>query len=97
MAATYSAYLQNLLMSILFIVMLVQRGNAEGQSMIIAVAKFIGSLAPTILVGVLGAGSVDEPNLFVLIIGILMAIFDVIYIWMLYQTKIKDKKMEIEK
>ncbi len=93
-AATYSAYLQNLLMSVLFIAMLVQRGNSEGQTMLIAVSKFIGSLAPTILFGVLGIGPVTEPNTFVLIIGIFMALFDIIYIWMLVQTKALEKSGE---
>ena len=86
MAATYAAYLQNLLMSVLFIQMLLQRGNREGQSMMIAVCKFIGSLAPTISFGVLGGGPFSEPLRFVLIIGALMAVFDLIYIVMLAKT-----------
>jgi hypothetical protein len=54
MGATYSAFLQNLLMSVLFIAMLVQRGSSEGQTMLIAVSKWIGFLAPTIFIGVIG-------------------------------------------
>src|ERR1044071_2365493 len=49
--AGYSAFLQNLLMSILFITMLVRRGGREGQSLMIAINKWIGTLAPTILYG----------------------------------------------
>lgn len=86
MAATYAAYLQNLLMSVLFIQMLIQRGSTEGQSMLIAISKFIGSLAPTISFGLLGGGPFTEPVKFVLIIGTLMAIFDLIYIVMLAKT-----------
>src|ERR1700730_11729630 len=42
--AGYSAFLQNLLMSILFIDMFVKRGNSEGQSLYIAVSKWLGAL-----------------------------------------------------
>ena len=52
--AGYSAFLQNLLMSVLFIDMLIKRGNREGQSLTIAVNKWLGTLAPTILFGYLG-------------------------------------------
>jgi hypothetical protein len=83
MGGTYAAYLQNLLMSVLFIQMLVQRGSREGQTMLIAVSKFIGSLAPTIAFGVLGVGAFSDPQPFVLVVGLLMALFVVIYIVML--------------
>jgi len=91
LGATYSAYLQNLLMSVLFITMLVQRDSSEGQTMLIAVCKWIGSVAPTILIGVLGVGPGIPPNSFVLVVGILMAVFDVLYIWMLAKTKFREK------
>lgn len=87
MGGTYAAYLQNLLMSVLFIHMLVRRGSREGQTMLIAVSKFIGSLAPTIQFGLLGIGPFAEPQPFVLVIGALMALFDVIYIVMLARAK----------
>lgn len=45
-AARYAAFLQNLLMSGLFIAMFVARGGSRGQSLVIAVAKWIGTLAP---------------------------------------------------
>ncbi|MBN2043780.1 MAG: hypothetical protein JW757_02070 [Anaerolineales bacterium] len=88
MAGTYAAYLQNLLMSVLFIHMLVQRGSREGQTMLIAVSKLIGSLAPTIAFGLLGVGAFSEPQPFVLVIGSLMAFFDLIYIVMLAKTRV---------
>jgi hypothetical protein len=79
--ARYSAFLQNLLMSGLFIAMLVSRRGARGQSLVIAVAKWLGTLAPTILIGVLG-------NLpFILWIGLLCSLFDLIYIGMLVWAK----------
>lgn len=68
-AATYSAYLQNLLMSALFISFLVIRKSSIGQSKLIAWSKFIGIVAPTIQHGILGENSTAEPNLFVLGIG----------------------------
>ena len=87
MGGTYAAYLQNLLMSVLFIQMLIQRGSREGQTMLIAMSKFIGSLAPTIQFGLLGIGPFAEPQPFVLVIGLLMVLFDVIYIVMLARAE----------
>lgn len=81
MAAQYSAFLQNLLMSILFIAMYVKRGNMEGQSILLAVAKWIGTLAPTILMGVITFNAV------VLVCGIFCTVFDLIYIGLLMKEK----------
>ena len=79
--ARYSAFLQNLLMSGLFIAMLVARRGTRGQSMVIAIAKWLGTLAPTILIGVLG-------NLpFIIGIGVLCSVFDLIYIGMVWWAK----------
>jgi hypothetical protein len=79
----YAAFLQNLLMSVLFIHMLVSRGNLEGQSVILAVSKWIGTLAPTITFGLLGSGEFREPSFLVLIVGTFCCVFDAIYIWLL--------------
>ncbi|WP_234569867.1 transmembrane-type terpene cyclase [Rhodohalobacter sp. 614A] len=77
----YAAFIQNLMMSILFINMFYQRRGAEGQSLIIAVCKWIGTLVVTIqfyfnrnifLVGALGG---------------LIAVIDIIYIILLYQAR----------
>jgi hypothetical protein len=76
-APKYAAFLQNLLMSGLFIAMFVARQGARGQSIAIAAAKWIGTLAPTIVFGVL-AGSA-----FILGIGILCSVFDLIYLGLL--------------
>jgi hypothetical protein len=80
-AAGYSAFLQNLLMSGLFIAMLVARRDTRGQSMLIAVAKWIGTLAPTIVFGAY------EHSPFILGIGILCSLFDLVYIGLLYKTQ----------
>jgi hypothetical protein len=72
----YAAFLQNLLMSVLFIGMLVRRGSVEGQSLTIAVSKWLGTLAPTIVFGMI------RPNPFILVVGMLCSVFDLIYICM---------------
>ena len=76
-APKYAAFLQNLLMSILFIAMFVARRGSRGQSIVLAVAKWIGTLAPTIAFGAL-AGS-----MFILGLGILCSIFDLAYLGLL--------------
>lgn len=79
----YAAFLQNLLMSVLFIGMLVRRGNTDGQSLTIAVSKWLGTLAPTIVFGMIGSRTFSGPSLFILVVGLLCSVFDLIYIWML--------------
>jgi hypothetical protein len=76
-AARYSAFLQNLLMSGLFLAMFVGRRGPRGQSLTIAVAKWIGTVAATIVFGV------QEGSAFVLTIGMLCFVFDVAYIGLL--------------
>ncbi|HEY5500264.1 MAG TPA: hypothetical protein VIK20_07775, partial [Bacteroidales bacterium] len=66
-----------------FIAMYAQRHGSEGQSLNIAINKFIGTLAPTILVGVIGLEAFGRPNYFILVIGIATAVFDLIYIGLL--------------
>ena len=77
--ATYSAFVINLVMSVLFIGMLVRRDSVEGQSMVVAVFKWLGTMAPTILFyRVMGSD-------LVLVLGCVIFVFDVIYIGLLYQ------------
>lgn len=85
--AAYSAFPQNLLMSVLFITMLARRGNREGQSLTIAVSKWLGTLAPTIVYGILGASGFPRGSFLILIVGIFCSVFDLIYIRMLATTK----------
>ncbi|WP_439712170.1 hypothetical protein [Butyricicoccus sp.] len=85
-AAEYSAFLQNLLMSILFIDMYWKRGSMEGQSILLAVAKWIGTLAPTILMGCISF------HPYVLCCGIFCSVFDLIYIALLLRHhKLENK------
>lgn len=87
LSAQYSAFAQNLIMSIAFIHMLVKRGNTKGQSMLLAAAKWIGTLAPTITMGIMST------NYVVLACGLLCTVYDVIYIGLLYRAK-KSESLE---
>jgi len=57
--------------------MLVSRGGSRGQSPTIAVAKWIGTLAPTISYGML------ENSPLVLGTGLLCSVFDLLYLALL--------------
>lgn len=80
-AARYAAFLQNLLMSGLFIAMFVARGGSRGQSLVIAVAKWIGTLAPTVVFGWYG----NSP--LVLGVGALCSVLDVAYIGLMWRAR----------
>ena len=71
----YAAFIQNLMMSWLFIVMLNNRKSTVGQSIAIAVFKMVGTLAPTIIYG--------QKSGFVLFLGISCFIADLIYLLLL--------------
>lgn len=90
LSAQYSAFAQNLIMSIAFIHMLVKRGNTKGQSMLLAIAKWIGTLAPTITMGIMST------NYVVLACGFLCTIYDLIYIALLYSAKKSGKLGEVQ-
>lgn len=81
-AAQYSAFVQNAAMSILFLIMLYRRGSTKGQTMTIAVAKWLGTLAPTILMGVLSGF-----NIYIVLTGLVCSVFDIIYIVSLSRFK----------
>ena len=85
--AGYSAFLQNLLMSVLFINMLVKRGTREGQSLTIAFSKWLGTLAPTILFGIVGEAGFPNGSYLIVVLGTLCSVFDLIYIRLLLKTK----------
>lgn len=77
MAAQYSAFLQNLLMSVLFINLFLKRKSMKGTSLLLAFAKWVGTLAPTILMGIITFNPV------VFICGLFCSVFDLIYIALL--------------
>ncbi len=79
----YSAFGDNLLMSILFIVMLFRRGNLRGQSIYIAIFKTLGTALISVafyLYEPIAHGSVLLPFLFISIF-----VYDMIYIGLIYQ------------
>jgi hypothetical protein len=76
-AGRYSAFLQNVLMSGLFVAMLVARRGLRGQSLIIAVAKWIGTLAPTILFGAIRRSTL------ILGLGLTCSLLDLVYLGMI--------------
>jgi hypothetical protein len=95
--AGYSAFLQNLLMSILFINMFARRGGSEGQSLLIAVSKWIGTLAPTILFGILGEGGFPKGSFLILVLGIFCSVFDLIYIRMFRNNVLQAASLQIRR
>jgi hypothetical protein len=80
-ASRYAAFLQNLLMSGLFIAMFVARGGSRGQTLLIGVAKWIGTLAPTFVYGWYGGSPL------ILGTGLLCSIFDLVYIGLLWRSR----------
>lgn len=77
----YMAFIQNMMMSWLFIAMLIKRNNLHGQLIGIGVFKLLGTLAPTLLFGL------NHP--FVMFLGINCFVADSIYIAMLWNKKRK--------
>lgn len=81
-ASQYSAFAQNAAMSVLFLTMLFRRGNTRGLTVLMAVAKCLGTLAPTILGGV-----IESFNIYILLMGATCFVFDLIFIVVLVQWK----------
>jgi hypothetical protein len=82
--ARYSAFVQNLMMSILFIGMLVARNDIRGQSMYIAIFKWLGTLAPTIQV------YAQTGSNLILVLGMAIFVYDVTYIALLYRKFVEQ-------
>ncbi len=78
----YLALFSNLMMSILFISMYTRRGDMRGQSMGIAVSKFIGTLVPTIEMYVFHHGIIFTDIIY--LVSILCNIIDLFYILLIY-------------
>jgi hypothetical protein len=84
----YSAFGQNLMMSILFIAMLLKRKDVSGQSIYIALFKMLGTLLPAILFFLRFPTSALLNFLYVSIF-----VFDVIYMVLLYA---KHKELGVD-
>jgi len=92
---TFTAFVQNLIMSVLFLTMLFSRKNAEGQSMYIAIFKLLGTFLAAL------AAYVIDPtykgahfNLYYLlpIVAALTFIYDSAYCYFLYQQFKREGK-----
>lgn len=81
-ASGFIANLQNLLMSILFVSMLLYRGNTKGQSVLIGIFKWVGTLTIAILKFSKALPSTTT-ELFIIV---LIQIFDILYIYLMYKT-----------
>ena len=75
----YAAFLQNLMMSWLFIAMLVRRKSTAGQSVWIAGLKMAGTLAPTVIYG--------ARSTFVLFLGASCFVADILYLLLLVRVR----------
>lgn len=82
-ASIYSAFAQNVAMSVMFLTALFERGNAKGFSLLGAVCKCIGTLTPTIW----GCVEIGGIHAYIFITGMLCFVVDVIYIFFLVQLK----------
>ncbi len=82
LSAMYSAYTSNTAMSISFLIMILRKENTQGQSLIVAIGKWIGSLA-FVLYGNVYSGI----HVFILLMGIVCSLFDVLYIYFLVKLK----------
>lgn len=82
-ASIYSAFAQNVAMSVMFLTSLFRRNNAKGFSLLGAVCKCIGTLTPTIW-GCLEIGGI---HIYIFITGLLCFFIDIIYIYFLVNWK----------
>jgi hypothetical protein len=90
----YAAFGNNLIMSILFIVMLFRRNNLRGQSIYIALFKMLGTGLTSVAFYIyepIAQGSVLLPFLFVSIF-----VYDLIYVGLIYQ-KYRENKIPLWK
>lgn len=76
--SVYTAYIDNLIMSVLFLSMLVRRGDRRGQSLWIAWGKLLGTLAASV-----SQYLYDPGNVLWLVIYIEILVLDLIYVVML--------------
>jgi hypothetical protein len=84
----YIAFIQNMMMSWLFIAMRIKRNSLAGQSLGIAIFKMFGTLAPTLLY------CWDYP--FIMFLGLNCFVADCIYIAMIWKRKVAIKAQEID-
>ena len=84
------AYGQNLLMSILFITMILNRNSIKGQSIYIAILKMLGTALTSVAFYIFFAREFYENSIFWSILYTLIFLFDIIYIFIFYQKSRKQ-------
>jgi hypothetical protein len=83
----YTAYIGNLVMSVLFVAMILRRRSSRGQSMYIALFKLLGTLVVT--VEALRLGRDAQPSLMLLLGGGIL-VLDVAYAAMLHRKLVEE-------
>ncbi|AKK26323.1 hypothetical protein [Mycobacterium sp. EPa45] len=76
--SVYTAYVDNLIMSVLFLTMLIRRGDRRGQSMWIAWGKLLGTLTAAV-----SQYLYDPSNILWLVIYIEIVVLDTLYVFLL--------------
>lgn len=88
--AGFIAYFQNLLMSVLFLLMFLERRNLKGQSISIAMFKWLGTLS----VAILKFSGIVSSNATELFIILLIQVFDILYIYLIFKfCRYKSQKL----
>lgn len=82
-ASIYSAFAQNVAMSVMFLATLFQRNSTKGFSLLGAICKCIGTLTPTIW----GCVEIGDIHPYIFITGMICFIVDVIYIFCFYKMR----------
>ena len=82
-ASIYSAFAQNVAMSVMFLTALFQRNTTKGFSLLGAVCKCIGTLTPTIW----GCVEIGRIHVYIFIAGLLCFMIDIIYIYFFAKYK----------
>lgn len=90
--ALHIAYLINLIMSLLFIIMLKQRKSNLGQTLTIAISKGLGTFFITLLIGIIGVTRFGGPSLLLLITGSIIFCIDIYYTYLLYNVMFSSQK-----
>ncbi len=85
----FIANIQNLIMSILFVNMLLNRGNTSGQSIYIAIFKWMGTLTVAILKFTNMLPSITT-ELFIIA---LIQFFDILYIYLIYKFSMRKNAL----
>lgn len=84
----YIAFAQNLLMSILFVIMLRNRNNLRGQSIYIAIFKLIGTVLASLAFHQFDP--INKRSTFLEILYITIIFFDLLYVMNIYKKSIEE-------